>query len=253
MNKIVLISGATAGIGEACAIEFAQNSYDLILTGRRMERLKQLKSKLEQEYQVAVHILNFDIRNQQEVHEAVASIPTEFRNMDVLVNNAGLAAGVNPIDKGVLSDWEQMIDTNVKGLLFLSNEIIPIFKKKKAGHIINIGSIAGRMAYPNGNVYCATKSAVQALSEGMRIDLLPYRVKVTLVAPGAVETEFSIVRLKGDVEAAKKVYHGYQPLTPKDIANVVFYTASLPAHMNINDVLVMPTAQANAYMYHKEM
>lgn len=253
MNKTVLISGATAGIGEACAIEFAQNSYNLVLTGRRIERLQQLKSKLEEEYKVAVHILNFDIRKQKEVQEAVASIPAEFRNIDILVNNAGLAAGVNPIDKGILSDWEQMIDTNVKGLLYLSKEIIPIFKKKKSGHIINIGSIAGKMAYPNGNVYCATKSAVQALSEGMRIDLLPYGVKVTIVAPGAVETEFSIVRLKGDVKAAKKVYNGFQPLEAKDIANVVYYTASLPAHMNINDVLVMPTAQANAYIYNKDM
>jgi len=252
MKKIVLISGATAGIGEACAMEFAKQSYDLILTGRRKERLEALKSKLQKKYHISVHTLNFDIRNQKEVKQAVASIPAEFRQIDILVNNAGLAAGVNPIDKGVLSDWEQMIDTNVKGLLYLSREIIPIFKERLSGHIINIGSIAGKMAYPNGNVYCATKSAVQALTEGMRIDLLPYGVKVTQVAPGAVETEFSLVRLKGDQEAASKVYNGYQPLKAEDIANVVLYTAGLPPHMNINDVLVMPTAQANAYIYHKD-
>lgn len=251
MNKIVLISGATAGIGEACALEFAQHSYDLILTGRRKDRLELLKAKIEEKYKVSVHTLNFDIRNYDEVAKAVASIPADFRKIDILVNNAGLAAGVNPIDKGILSDWEQMIDTNVKGLLYLSKEMIPIFKERMSGHIINIGSIAGKMAYPNGNVYCATKSAVQALSEGMRIDLLPYGVKVTQIAPGAVETEFSLVRLKGDQESASKVYDGYQPLKAEDIANVVYYTASLPPHMNINDVLVMPTAQANAYLYHK--
>jgi len=251
MNKIVLISGATAGIGEACAVEFAKNACDLILTGRRAERLKAIKSKLEQEYGISVLTLNFDIRNQKQVEKAVASIPNDFRKIDVLLNNAGLAAGVNPIDKGMLSDWEQMIDTNIKGLLYLSKEIIPLLKARGEGHIINIGSIAGKMAYPNGNVYCATKSAVNALTEGMRIDLLPYGIKVTQVAPGAVETEFSMVRLKADAETASKVYAGYQPLVAADIANVVYYTASLPPHMNINDVLVMPTAQANAYMYNK--
>jgi NADP-dependent 3-hydroxy acid dehydrogenase YdfG len=251
MHKTILISGATAGIGEACAIEFAKKGYQLILTGRRSERLENLKQKLQEEYSIKIYTLCFDIRNQQEVANAVSSIPEDFKNIDVLVNNAGLAAGVNPIDKGSLEDWEQMIDTNLKGLLYLSREIIPIFKDKKAGHIINIGSIAGKMAYPNGNVYCATKSAVQALTEGMRIDLLPYGIKVSQVAPGAVETEFSIVRLKGDKDAAKKVYNGYQPLVARDIADVVAYVADLPPHMNINDVLVMPTAQANAYMYHK--
>lgn len=252
MKKIALISGATSGIGEACAIEFAKNAYDLILTGRRAERLESIKLKLEQGYGISVLTLNFDIRDQKQVEKAIASIPEEFQEIDVLVNNAGLAAGVNPIDKGVLSDWEQMIDTNIKGLLYLSKEIIPLLKARGKGHIINIGSIAGKMAYPNGNVYCATKSAVNALTEGMRIDLLPYGIKVTQIAPGAVETEFSMVRLKTDADTANKVYAGYQPLVAADIANVVYYTASLPAHMNINDVLVMPTAQANAYMYNKK-
>lgn len=251
MHKTILISGATAGIGKACAMEFAKKGHQLVLTGRRAERLTALKDQLEKEFSIKVFTLNFDIRHQEEVAEAIASIPENFRNIDILVNNAGLAAGVNPIDKGDLSDWEQMIDTNVKGLLYLSKEIIPIFKEKNAGHIINIGSIAGKMAYPNGNVYCATKSAVQALTEGMRIDLLTYGIKVSQVAPGAVETEFSLVRLKGDQKAAKKVYKGYQPLVAEDIANVVSYISDLPPHMNINDILVMPTAQANAYMYHK--
>ncbi|NOR88179.1 MAG: SDR family NAD(P)-dependent oxidoreductase [Bacteroidales bacterium] len=252
-NKIVFISGATAGIGEACALEFAANGYDIIISGRRNDRLIALQNKIDQEFEVSVLSLNFDIRNQEEVVDAVAQIPEEFRAINVLVNNAGLAAGVNPIDKGVLSDWEAMIDTNVKGLLYLSKEIIPLLKASESGHIINIGSVAGRMTYPNGNVYCATKSAVQAITEGMRIDLLPYGIKVTQVAPGAVETEFSMVRLKVDQETASKVYKGYQPLSAKDIANVVYYTASLPAHMNINDVLVMPTAQANAYTYNKSV
>ncbi len=205
---------------------------------------------LEEDYSIKVHTLNFDIRNQQEVAESIASIPNDFRSVDILINNAGLAAGVNPIDLGDLADWEQMIDTNIKGLLYLSKEIIPILKEKKSGHIINIGSIAGKMAYPNGNVYCATKSAVQALTEGMRIDLLPYGIKVSQVAP-AVETEFSVVRLKGDLQAAKNVYSGYQPLVAEDIENLVDYISDLPPHMNINDILVMPAAQANAYVYHK--
>lgn len=251
MSKTVFISGATAGIGQACALEFAKKGHQLILTGRREERLLEIKNKLTEEYHIQILTLCFDIRNQHEVASSVASIPEPFRNIDILVNNAGLAAGVNAIDHGALEDWEQMIDTNVKGLLYLSKEIIPIMKNNKRGHIINIGSIAGKMTYPNGNVYCATKSAVQALTEGMRIDLLPYGIKVSQVAPGAVETEFSLVRLKGNAEAAKKVYEGYQPLVADDIANVVGYISDLPPHMNINDILVMPTAQANAYMYHK--
>jgi len=250
--KTVLISGATAGIGEACAIEFAKKNYQVIITGRRKERLKALKDRLENEFHVSVFTLNFDIRIQKDVEEAIKQIPENFKQIDVLVNNAGLAAGVNPIDKGILDDWEAMIDTNVKGLLYLSREVIPLMKERGVGHIINIGSVAGKMAYPNGNVYCGTKSAVQAITEGMRIDLLPYHIKVTQVAPGAVETEFSLVRLKGDNEAAKNVYNGYQPLSAKDIADVVIYTTTLPAHVNINDILVMPTAQANAYIYNKK-
>jgi len=250
-KKIALISGATAGIGQACAIEFASKNYNLIITGRRKQRLDELKTKLENEFNISVITLNFDIRIQKDVAQAIAEIPKDLQAIDVLVNNAGLAAGVNPIDKGELNDWEVMIDTNIKGLLYLSKEVIPLMKTHHKGHIINIGSVAGKMAYPNGNVYCGTKSAVQAITEGMRIDLLPYGIKVTQIAPGAVETEFSIVRLKGNTDAAKKVYQGYKPLSAKDIADVVVYTTTLPPHANINDVLIMPTAQANAYSYHK--
>jgi 3-hydroxy acid dehydrogenase/malonic semialdehyde reductase len=251
MKKTILISGATAGIGEACALDFAKKAHRLIISGRREERLLKLQEKLESEFNISVLPLCFDIRNQKEVVASIASIPPEYRAIDVLVNNAGLAAGVNPVDKGAIEDWEQMIDTNLKGLLYLTKELIPIMKERKSGHIINIGSIAGKMTYPNGNVYCATKSAVQSLTEGMRIDLLPYGIKVSQVAPGAVETEFSLVRLKGDISAAKKVYDGYQPLKADDIANVVSFIASLPPHVNVNDILVMPTAQANAYIFNK--
>lgn len=251
MRKIALISGATSGIGEACAHKFASNGYDVIITGRREQKLVELKSLLQLNYQINVLTLNFDITKREKVEEAVATIPAEFQSIDVLINNAGLALGVNPIDKGVMEDWEQMIDTNVKGLLYLSKAIIPVFKEKGAGHIINIGSIAGKLVYPNGNIYCATKSAVQAITEGMRIDLVPYGIKVTQVAPGAAETEFSLVRLKGDGDAAKRVYNGYQPLTAADVADVVFYTTTLPAHANINDIVITPTAQANAYVYNK--
>jgi len=251
-HKVVFISGATAGIGEACAIKFASHEYDIIITGRRKERLIALKNKLEKEFRIEVFTLHFDIRHQKDVENAIAQLPAKFREIDVLINNAGLAAGINPIDKGILDDWETMIDTNIKGVLYLSREIIPLMKTRKKGHIINIGSIAGKMTYPNSNVYCASKSAVQALTEGMRIDLLAYGIKVTQIAPGAVETEFSMVRLKTDKETAHQVYKGYQPLSARDIADVVYYTTTLPPHANINDLLIMPTAQANAYVYHKE-
>ena len=250
--KTVFISGATSGIGEACAHVFASNGYQIIISGRRKERLKNLKKDLEQEYNISVYSLSFDIRNNKEVEAAITQIPNGFKAIDVLVNNAGLAAGVTPIQKGLLSDWEAMIDTNIKGLLYLTKAVLPLIKHGGGGQIINIGSIAGKMAYPNGNVYCGTKSAVQAITESMRIDLLAEKIKVTQVAPGAVETEFSLVRLKGDEKAAKNVYAGYQPLVAKDVADVVYYTTTLPAHANINDVLLMPTAQANPYSYLKE-
>lgn len=251
MNKIVLISGATAGIGEALAWKFAENNYNLILTGRRAERLAKTKTGLTEKFGVDVLTLNFDIRRLDEVEDAVQSIPVDWQKIDVLINNAGLAAGVTPIQDGVYDDWDRMIDTNVKGLLYLSRNIIPFLKARKKGHIINIGSIAGKQVYPNGNVYCGTKAAVQSITEGMRIDLVNYGIKVTQIAPGAVETEFSLVRFGGDDEAAKNVYKGYKPLTAKDIAEVTYYTTTLPEHVSINDILVMPTAQANAYIYNK--
>ncbi len=252
MNKIVLISGATSGIGEALAWKFAENNYNLILTGRRAERLEKIKNELSSKFGVDVLTLNFDIRQLNEVEDAVKSIPKDWQKIDVLINNAGLAAGVTPIQDGVYDDWDRMIDTNIKGLLYLSRNIIPFLKTRRKGHIINIGSIAGKQAYPNGNVYCGTKAAVQSITEGMRIDLVKYGIKVTQIAPGAVETEFSIVRLGGDTEAAKNVYNGYKPLTAKDIADVTYYTTTLPDHVSINDLLVTPTAQANAYIYNKK-
>ncbi len=252
-TKTVCITGATSGIGKACAQIFAQHQYNIIITGRRAERLEVLKTELISQYQVQVLALAFDVREQLQVEEAMNNLPAPFHTIDILINNAGLAAGADPIDQGLLGDWEAMVDTNIKGVLYMSRAIIPIMKKRCQGHIINIGSIAGRMAYPNGNVYCATKSAIKTLTEGMRLDLVDYGIKVSLVAPGAVETEFSLVRLKWDKEAAAKVYEGYEPLHAKDIADVVYYTASLPSHVNIDDVLVMPTAQANPYKFHKEI
>ncbi len=252
MNRIVLISGATAGIGEALAWKFAENNYNLILTGRRKERLEKIKLELSKKFGVEVLTLNFDIRQIREVEKAVQSIPKSWHQIDVLINNAGLAAGVTPIQEGVYNDWERMIDTNIKGLLYLSRNIIPIMKARLKGHIINIGSIAGRQTYPNGNVYCGTKAAVHSITEGMRIDLVNYGIKVTQIAPGAVETEFSLVRFDGDAEAAKNFYNGYKPLTAKDIAEVVYYTTTLPEHVVINDLLITPLAQANAYVYNKK-
>ncbi len=252
MNKTVLISGATSGIGEALARKFAENGDRLILTGRRTERLEKLKAELHQLFQSEVLCLNFDIRKLSAVEKAVQRIPEAWKTIDILINNAGLAVGVTPIQEGVYDDWERMIDTNVKGLLYLSRNIIPMMQKRKQGQIINIGSIAGKQVYPNGNVYCATKAAVQSITEAMRIDLVKDGIKVTQIAPGAVETEFSVVRLKGDTAAAKNVYNGYKPLTAKDIADVTYFTTTLPDHVSINDLLITPTAQANAYVYNKK-
>jgi NADP-dependent 3-hydroxy acid dehydrogenase YdfG len=251
MKKIALITGATSGIGKATAYKFAQNNYDLILTGRRKERLEIISEELEHTYGVKIYPLSFDIRNFEEVKKAIENLPDKWKKIDVLVNNAGLAAGMDNIQEGNLDNWERMIDTNIKGLLYISKMLMPLMIENKKGHIINIGSIAGKEVYPKGNVYCATKHAVDALTKAMRIDLLPHKIKVTQIAPGAVETEFSIVRL-GDKEAAKKVYEGYEPLHPEDIAEVCYYVTTLPEHVNINDLLIMPTAQANATQFYKE-
>lgn len=243
---IALITGATSGIGKSTAIEFAKHGYDLIITGRRKERLEELKASLVKEYSVKILDLCFDVRDEKQVETAITSIPLEFKKIDVLVNNAGLAAGLSSIQEGKLAHWEQMIDTNIKGLLYVTKHVSKILIDNKKGHIINVGSIAGKEVYANGNVYCATKHAVDALNKGMRIDLLPHGIKVSSVNPGMVETEFSIVRFDGDEERAKKVYENIQPLKPEDIAETIYWMASRPAHVNINDVIIMPTIQANA-------
>lgn len=243
---IALITGATSGIGKSTALEFAKNGYHLIITGRRQERLTELKTALVKDYKINVLDLCFDVRNEQQVASAIASIPSEFKAIDVLVNNAGLAAGLSAIQDGKLSHWEQMIDTNIKGLLYVTKHISQLMIQNKRGHIINIGSIAGKEVYANGNVYCATKHAVDALNKGMRIDLLPHGIRVSAVNPGMVETEFSIVRFDGDEDRAKKVYENIVPLKPEDIAETIYWMASRPAHVNINDVIIMPTIQANS-------
>jgi NADP-dependent 3-hydroxy acid dehydrogenase YdfG len=243
---IAFITGATSGIGKATATEFAKHGYDLVITGRRKERLTELKQDLETAYGVKVLDLCFDVRNEQEVRTAIESLSGNFKIIDVLVNNAGLAAGLAPIQDGEISHWERMIDTNIKGLLYVSKYISQLMIVQKKGHIINVGSIAGKEVYANGNVYCATKHAVDALNKGMRIDLLPHHIKVSSINPGMVETEFSVVRFDGDEERAKKVYDNIVPLKPEDIAETIYWMASRPAHVNINDLLIMPTIQANA-------
>jgi len=252
MNRIAFITGATSGIGEACASYFAKNNYNLIISGRRKERLQELANILEQRHSVRVLPIPFDIRAKEAVEEAISSLAEEWRNIDVLINNAGLAAGLNTVQEGLIDDWERMIDTNIKGLLYISRAILPLMIENKKGHVINIGSIAGKEVYPNGNVYCATKFAVDALTKGMRIDLVKQGIKVTQVAPGAVETEFSKVRFHGDEARAEIVYKGYQPLLAEDVAAAVYYTTTLPPHVNVNDLVLMPTAQAAAAIMHKE-
>ncbi len=244
MNRIALITGASSGIGEATARLLSQNAFDLILTGRRLDRLQALKEKLSRDSACRVEILCFDIRNKKETKAAVASLGNDWMDIDVLVNNAGLAVGFDPIHEGNEDDWDRMIDTNLKGLLNITRIVSPIMVKRQSGHIINISSIAGKEAYASGNVYCATKHAVQSLTQGMRIDLVKYGIKVSSVAPGAVETEFSLVRFKGDEEKADNVYKGFTPLYAEDIAETILFMVSRPPHVNIDDVLIMPTAQA---------
>ena len=252
MKKIVLITGATSGIGKATAVKFAQNNFDIIITGRRENRLKKVASEISEKYSVKVLPLCFDIRNKKEVEIAVNNLDSNWKKINILVNNAGLALGLNPIQEGETDDWDTMIDTNLKGLLYMSKAVSNLMIEYGKGHIINVGSIAGKEAYPNGNVYSATKHAVDGLTKGMRLDLFKHGIKVSQVAPGAVETEFSNVRFKGDNERADKVYNGYKPLTGEDIADAIFYMVSVPDHVNINDLLIMPMAQANATTFSKE-
>lgn len=250
-KKIVLISGATSGFGKATAELFAKNNYNLILTGRREDRLQKITKDLSEQYSVEVLPLCFDIRDQKAVEKAISSLAESWKNIDVLVNNAGLASGFGLIQDGEIDDWEKMIDTNVKGLLYLSKAIMPLMIVNKSGHIINIGSTAGKEAYLNGNVYCATKHAVDAISKSMRIDLLQHGIKVTQICPGAAETEFSEVRFHGDKEKAKNVYKGYQPMTAEDIASLIYFAATLPPHLCINDLVVTSLAQANSFYFDK--
>lgn len=253
MTDFVYITGATAGFGEACARIFAQHGWNLVLTGRRAERLAKLQSELHETYNVQVICSQYDVRNQEEVDRAVNSLPEEVKNkLLILINNAGLAVGRGSIEDGITEDWERMIDTNVKGLLYVSRAIIPYLKRRGKGHIINIASIAGKEVYPGGNVYCATKHAVDALSRAMRIDLVYDHIKVTNIAPGAAETEFSLVRFKGDTQTADAVYSGFEPLQAADIAETVYFAATRPAHVNLNDIVIMPTAQASATVLNRK-
>lgn len=251
MSKTALITGATSGIGKATAELFAKQGFNLILCGRRQERLEQLQNELGRD--VAIYTLNFDVRNREDVFSAIESLPTDFSQIDILVNNAGNAHGLDPIDKGSIDDWDAMLDINVKGLLYMSKAIIPKMTERKSGHIINIGSTAGKEVYPNGNVYCASKHAVDAINQGMRIDLNAYGIRVGAVNPGLVETEFSDVRFKGDAEKASKVYQGFQPLKPEDIADIILFVVTRPYHVNIADLVVMPTAQASSTIVKKEL
>ncbi|WP_445386604.1 SDR family NAD(P)-dependent oxidoreductase [Robiginitalea sp. IMCC44478] len=249
MKKTAFITGATSGIGRATAILLSQKGYQIIACGRRDERLKQL----EEELKTPVFPLLFDVRNREAVTDAVASIPKAFRNIEVLVNNAGNAHGLDPIQSGNPDDWDAMIDINVKGLLYVTRAILPIFIENKKGHIINIGSTAGKEVYPKGNVYCASKHAVDAINQGLRIDLNEHGIRVGAINPGLVETEFSDVRFKGDRDKAVKVYQGYQPLKPEDIAEIIYFAISRPPHVNIADLVVMPTAQASSTIVRKEL
>ena len=252
MNKTVFITGVTSGIGEATAYKFAKNNNNLIITGRRKDRLGKLSETLAEKYNIKIKILNFDVRDKEAVNNAISGLSPEWKKIDVLVNNAGLSVGLDPIQDGLIDDWERMIDTNIKGLLYVSKAIIPLMIDSKKGHIINIGSIAGKETYKNGNIYCATKHAVDSLTKAMRIDLLTYGIKVTQIAPGAVETEFSIVRFKGDTDSADNVYKDFTPLIAEDIAGVIYYVTTLPQRLNINDMLVMPTDQANSVYFNKK-
>lgn len=243
---LALITGATSGIGKSTAQLFAKNGYDVIITGRRKDRLDTLSADIQNKSKVKALALSFDVRNLEEVTAAIQSLTGKWTNIDVLVNNAGLAAGLSTLQDGLISDWEQMIDTNIKGLLYITKTVAQLMIKNGTGHIVNIGSIAGKEVYPNGNVYCATKHAVDALNRGMRLDLLPHGIRVTGIHPGMVETEFSVVRFHGDEDRAKKVYAGLKPLTPDDIADTIYWAVTRPAHVNITEVVLTPTAQGNA-------
>ncbi len=250
MSKIILITGASSGFGKATATKFAAGGWNVILTGRRKEKLEALAKALEANYGVKTLCLNFDVQDKKAVFDNLQNLPTEWQAINILVNNAGLALGRDSFENANLEDWETMIDTNVKGLLYASKAVLPMLIKEK-GHIINIGSTAGKEVYKDGNVYCASKHAVDAISKAQRIDLLPYQIKVTAIHPGAADTEFSVVRFKGDAEKANAVYTGYTPLMAEDIADTVWYVANTPAHVCINDLVITCVAQANSMYLQK--
>lgn len=253
IQKTIFITGATAGFGKATAYKFAEHGWNVILNGRREDRLRAMEKELSEQFGTKVMTLPFDVRDAKAVETAVNSLPHDWKKIDVLMNNAGLAAGLSLIQDGSIADWELMIDTNLKGLLYVSKAVMPLMIQQKHGHIINISSLAGKEAYQKGNVYCATKFAVDALTKSMRIDLLEHGIKVTSIDPGAAETEFSIVRYKGDLERARKVYEGYEPLKAEDIAEIVFFAATRPPHVVLNDIVVTPLAQANTAYFHKKI
>ena len=251
-GKIVFITGASSGIGESTAQAFAAQGAKILMCARRAERLEKLAQTLEFEYGVATHYFRLDVRDQPAVEKAVAGLPPEWRAIEILVNNAGLSRGLDKLPQGFPDDWEEMIDTNVKGLLYVVRAVIPGMIERGRGHIVNIGSIAGHEVYPGGNVYCATKFAVRALSKGLRLDLSGTPIRVSEVAPGMVETEFSLVRFHGDAERAEKVYQGLTPLAPDDVADAVVWCATRPLHVNVSEVVVMPTAQASTTLVHRK-
>ena len=252
MNRTIFITGATSGIGKACAEKFAADHDNLIINGRRTDRLEELKLALKEKYNIKVYISSFDVRDKTAVSNAINNLPGEWREIDILINNAGLAVGRELFDSAELEDWEIMINTNISGLLYVTKALLPFMTARNQGHIINLGSVAAKEIYERGNVYCATKAAVDAISESMRIDLLSHNIKVTAIHPGAVETEFAEVRFKGDKEKASRVYDGFTPLSAEDIANTIFYVASLPPHVCINDLVITPTAQANSIYFYKK-
>jgi serine 3-dehydrogenase len=251
-DKIVFITGASSGIGQASAVEFAKQGARLILAARRRERLEELKAHLEKEYKAKIHLITLDVRTQKDVQKAVDELPAEWAGIDILLNNAGLSRGLEKIYEGVLINWEEMIDTNVKGLLYVTRAVMPGMVQRNAGHIINIGSIAGHEVYPSGNVYNATKHAVKALNKAMRMDAFGTDIRVTSIDPGFVETEFSLVRFRGDGERAKKVYQGMRPLRAQDIAEAIVWSCTRPAHVNIEDMIIMPTDQAAVTMVNRK-
>ncbi|MCC5657502.1 SDR family oxidoreductase [Nostoc sp. XA010] len=250
-NQIILITGASSGIGTACARIFAGAGAKLILAARRLERLQQLADTLVKEFGIEIHLLQLDVRDRNAVEEAISTLPSAWSDIDILINNAGLSRGLDKLHEGSFQDWEDMIDTNVKGLLYVSRYVVPRMVSRDRGHVVNLGSIAGHQTYPGGNVYCATKAAVRAISEGLKQDLLGTRVRVTSVDPGMVETEFSNVRFHGDAERANKVYQGVKPLTADDVADVIFFCVTRSPHVNINEVVLMPVDQASATLVNR--